>query len=101
MTEKCCMTCKFYAPINHRGQRYPKGKCKKHFASRLSDKYQIHLTISLPREYVCDLYEEKWSGIMREVDRLYHANTTSEGRVNCITDYIVRLINNYKEDAEP
>jgi hypothetical protein len=35
---------------------------------------------------------EQWSNIMQEVDRLYHANTTSEGRVSCIADYIVGLL---------
>ncbi len=68
MTEKCCATCKFYEPISHRGQRYPKGKCEKHFAFRLSDRYQTHLTISLPYEFVCDLYEEKPQPIYAVVD---------------------------------
>lgn len=52
-----CSNCKFYTPINNRGQRYPKGFCGKHFAYRLSDKYQIRLSISSPYEYVCDLHE--------------------------------------------
>lgn len=34
----------------------------------------------------------KDSEIMQEVDRLYWLNQTSEGRINCITDYIVRLL---------
>jgi hypothetical protein len=41
-------------------------------------------------------HTEEWSKIMQEVDRLYHINTTSEGRINCITDYVVRLV---REDA--
>ncbi len=52
-----CANCKFYAPINHRGQRYPKGFCEKHTAYRLSDKYEIHLSISSPYEFVCNLHE--------------------------------------------
>jgi len=40
---------------------------------------------------------KQWSEIMQEVDRLYHINQTSEGRVACITDYIVRLLNEQAE----
>jgi hypothetical protein len=68
ITEKCCMTCKFYEPISHRGQRYPKGKCQKHFAFRLSDKYQTHLSVTSPREYVCDLHEDNPQPIYAVVD---------------------------------
>jgi len=34
----------------------------------------------------------RWTKIMQEVDRLYHLNTTSEGRIACITDYICGLV---------
>jgi hypothetical protein len=37
--------------------------------------------------------DERWTAIMTEVDRLYHINQTSGGRVACITDYIVWLLN--------
>ena len=47
-------------------------------------------------EYLSEQHEE----IMRAVDRLYHACVTSEGRVNTITDYIVRLLNEQAEQAE-
>lgn len=39
------------------------------------------------------MLDKKWSGIMQEVDALYHTNLTSEGRIDAITDYIVRLLN--------
>ena len=32
-----------------------------------------------------------WSKIMQYVDSLYWKNQTSEGRIACITDYIVAL----------
>jgi len=35
---------------------------------------------------------KEWSEIMQEVDRIYHTNSTSEGRIACITDYVVREI---------
>ena len=38
------------------------------------------------------------SEIMQEVDKIYHRNKTSEGRVNAITDYITRLLR--EKDAE-
>lgn len=38
--------------------------------------------------------DKRWSEIMQEVDRLYWINQTSEGRINCISDYIIRLLNN-------
>lgn len=52
-----CYTCKFFEKISHRGQKYPKGKCKKHFAYRISDGYQMFLHITSVDEYICDLYE--------------------------------------------
>ena len=29
---------------------------------------------------------------MLEIDRIYHANETSEARINCIADYVRRLL---------
>lgn len=55
--EAKCANCKFYEPINHRGQRYPKGFCKKHTAYRLGDRFEIHLTIASAHEFVCNLHE--------------------------------------------
>jgi hypothetical protein len=43
---------------------------------------------------------KQWSEIMQEVDRLYHINLTSEGRVACITDYIIRLLNEAETEEE-
>ena len=34
--------------------------------------------------------ETKGREIMLEVDRLYHLDETSEGRINCISDYVMR-----------
>jgi hypothetical protein len=39
------------------------------------------------------IHDPEWTKIMLEVDRLYHINTTSEGRILCISDYIARLLN--------
>ena len=36
-------------------------------------------------------HTEYWSKIMQYVDKLYWKNETSEGRIACITDYIVAL----------
>ena len=36
-------------------------------------------------------HTEYWSKIMQYVDRLYWKNQTSEGRIACITDYILDL----------
>lgn len=33
---------------------------------------------------------EQWNEVMQEVDRMYHVNLTSEGRIAHITDYIIR-----------
>lgn len=56
---ECCLNCSFYEEIRHRGQKYSRGNCLKHFAKRISDGYQIKLSIITPDEYICDLYEEK------------------------------------------
>ena len=39
------------------------------------------------------IHDPEWTKIMLEVDRLYHTNATSEGRILCISDYIARLLN--------
>jgi len=41
-------------------------------------------------------HTKHWSDIMQYVDRLYWKNKTSEGRINCITDYIVRMQETYQ-----
>lgn len=38
------------------------------------------------------MLDKRWSKIMQEVDRLYWLNQTSEGRIACITDYIICLL---------
>ena len=40
-----------------------------------------------------NMLDERWSKIMQEVDRLYHINHRSESRIDCITDYIIHLLN--------
>jgi len=44
---------------------------------------------------------KEWSEIMQEVDRIYHANSTSEGRIACITDYVVREIRAAPKSVQP
>lgn len=39
------------------------------------------------------MLDPRWEGIAREVGRLYHSCTTSEGRIDIIADYVVRLLN--------
>jgi hypothetical protein len=41
-------------------------------------------------------HTKHWSSIMQQIDRLYWKNQTSEGRINCITDYIVRMQESYQ-----
>jgi hypothetical protein len=43
----------------------------------------------------------RWTEIMQNIDRLYHANTTSEGRIACITDYIIREISPLELQTTP
>lgn len=52
------------------------------------DKSKIEILDALP----APVLDKRMMEITQEVDRLYHACTTSEGRINCITDYIERLL---------
>lgn len=57
--EETCINCKFYEEIRHRGMKYPKGRCLKHCAFRIHDRYEMFLTISNPGEWTCELFEQR------------------------------------------
>lgn len=57
MADRACLNCAFYLEIKHRGQRYKRGKCIKHFALRKSDKYTMNLSIVAPDEFYCEEHE--------------------------------------------
>lgn len=57
MPTNSCLNCKFYEPITHRGQRYPKGECKAHGIRRISDGWTYYQTVSTPHEHICDLHQ--------------------------------------------
>lgn len=66
--KRCCATCKSYCPIKHRGQKHSRGVCEKQYAARITDGFEIKLNISLPEEFVCDLYEENPQPVYAIVD---------------------------------
>lgn len=50
-----CLNCRFFEL--HKRAHYPRGKCLKQFAFRISDNFKIYLDIVTPSEFKCDFFE--------------------------------------------